>query len=100
MSDKCTITSLKGSEIMLTTWRNKSMYVIDLRSCNTKNLTYLNVQDVAAKLWHKTLVHVSFSFLNKLGSKDLVRGMPKVKFSYIKICDAYVKGKQTSSSFK
>lgn len=30
LSDKCTVTSLKDGEIMLTSWRNKNMYVTDL----------------------------------------------------------------------
>jgi len=37
--------------------------------------------------------------LNKLISKDLVIGLPKIKFEKDKICAAYQKGKQVRSSF-
>ena len=43
---------------------------------------------------------MSSSLLNKLISKDLVRGLPKMKFAENKICEACVKGKQIRSSFK
>ncbi|XP_069150821.1 uncharacterized protein [Solanum lycopersicum] len=46
------------------------------------------------------LGNVSSSLLSKLISKDLVRGLPKLKFAENKICEAYVKGKQIRSSFK
>lgn len=58
------------------------------------------MQENVVDLWHKILGHVSFSLLNKLVSKDLVRGLPQLKFAYSKVCDAYVKVKQTRSSFK
>jgi len=38
--------------------------------------------------------------LNKVLSKDLVIGLPKIKFEKDKLCDACQKGKQTRVSFK
>ena len=38
--------------------------------------------------------------LNKLISKDLVIGLPKLKFDRDHICEACQKGKQVKSSFK
>jgi len=37
--------------------------------------------------------------LNKLISKELVIGLPKIKFEKDKLCDACQKGKQVKSSF-
>ncbi|XP_070032743.1 uncharacterized protein [Nicotiana tomentosiformis] len=51
-------------------------------------------------LCHKRLGHASFTLLNKLVRKDLVRGLPKSSFKNHKVCDASVKGKQVRSSFK
>lgn len=53
MPDKCTVTSFRNSETILTTWRSKNMYVIDLGSYNAKNLTCLSTQDDAGALWQK-----------------------------------------------
>jgi len=38
--------------------------------------------------------------LNRIASKDLVIGLPKLKFERNKLCEACQKGKQTKSSFK
>ena len=43
---------------------------------------------------------MSSSLLNKLVSRDLVLGLPKLKFSESKVCEACVKVKQIRSSFK
>ena len=51
-------------------------------------------------LWHKRLGHVSLSLLNKLISKDLVVGVPSIKFNNDKVCDACARGKQVRKSFK
>jgi len=51
-------------------------------------------------LWHKRLGHASLSHLNKLVSKDLVVGLPSIKYNDGKVCDACVRGKQVRNSFK
>lgn len=50
--------------------------------------------------WHTNLGHVHFDLINKVMSKDLVVGLPKIKFLNDKLCDAGQKGKQTRVSFK
>ena len=51
-------------------------------------------------LWHKRLSHASFSLLNKLVSKDLVVGLPTIKYNDGKVCNACAKEKQVKNSFK
>ncbi|KAH0682508.1 hypothetical protein KY290_023330 [Solanum tuberosum] len=100
LSDKCIVTSLSTKKVILTARRRKNMYVVDLKMTHGDDLTYLSAQSENANLWHRRLGHVSSSLLNKLVSRDLVRGLPKLKFSDKKVCDACVKGKQIRSSFK
>jgi len=38
--------------------------------------------------------------LNRIASKELVIGLPKLKFEKDKVCEACQKGKQTKNSFK
>ncbi|XP_070044931.1 uncharacterized protein [Nicotiana tomentosiformis] len=57
-------------------------------------LTCLSVLDNDFLLWHKRLGHASLSQLNKLVSKDLVIGLPKIKFKKDKVCEACSRGKQ------
>lgn len=80
MSDKCTVTSLKDTEIILISQRSKNMYIAYLGSYNAKNLTCISVQDDVIELWHKRLGHGSCFLLNKLVSKHLVHRMSKLKF--------------------
>ena len=69
------------------------MYVANLETSHGDDMTCLSTQNENADLWHRRLGHVSSSLLNKLISKDLVRGLPKLKFCKNKICEACVKGK-------
>ncbi|XP_015060475.1 uncharacterized protein LOC107006436 [Solanum pennellii] len=99
-SEKCTVVSLTTNKVILTAHRSKNMYVANLEISHGDDLTCLSAQNENADLWHRRLGHVSSSLLNKLISKDLVRGLPKMKFAENKICEACVKGKQIRSSFK
>ncbi|XP_069143303.1 uncharacterized protein [Solanum lycopersicum] len=99
-SEKCTVVSLTTKKVILTVQRSKNMYVANLETSHGDDLTCLSAQNENANLWHRRLGHVSSSLLNKLISKDLVRGLPKLKFAENKICEACVKGKQIRSSFK
>ena len=49
------------------------------------NLTCLSALDDVV-LWHKILGHASLSLLNKLVSKDLVIGLPSIKYNNDKVC--------------
>ena len=99
-SEKCTVVSLTTNKVILTAHRCKNMYVDNLETSHGDDLTCLSAQNENADLWHRRLGHVISSLLNKLISKDLVRGLPKLKFAENKICEVCVKGKQIRSSFK
>nr|KYP33228.1 hypothetical protein KK1_045932 [Cajanus cajan] len=51
-------------------------------------------------LWHRRVAHIHMDHLKKLSRKKLVIGLPKLKFSKDKLCDACQKGKQVKASFK
>nr|GEV08866.1 hypothetical protein [Tanacetum cinerariifolium] len=40
-------------------------------------------------LWHRRLNHLNFSTINDLASKDLVRGLPRLKFAKDHLCSAF-----------
>ena len=99
-SEKCIVVSLTTNKVILTAHRSKNRYVANLETSHGDDLTCLSAQNENADLWHRRLGYVSSSLLNKLISKDLVRGLPKLKFAENKICEVCVKGKQIRSSFK
>ena len=76
------------------------VYVADLEISHGDDLTCLSTQSENADLWPRRLGHVRLCVLKKLISRDLVFGLPKLKFSESKVCDACVKGRQKRSSFK
>lgn len=80
--------------------------VLVFKGSTIENVYMLDLDDV---LMHgtkclvsknKCLSHAYFNLLNKISSKSLVVGFPKMKFSKDKLCDACRMGKQTRVSFK
>jgi len=62
-------------------------------------IVYLQKED-DTWLWHMRLCHIHMHHLNRLNRKQLVEGLPKLKFEKDKICEAFQRGKQTKVSFK
>ncbi|GJS45293.1 retrovirus-related pol polyprotein from transposon TNT 1-94 [Tanacetum coccineum] len=51
-------------------------------------------------LWHRRLNHLNFGTINDLALKDLVRGLPRLKFEKDHICSACQLGKSKKYSHK
>ncbi|KAJ9544518.1 hypothetical protein OSB04_024225 [Centaurea solstitialis] len=49
-------------------------------------------------LWHRRLCHQNFKDMNKLVSKNIVKGLPETRLSKDTLCPAYEQGKMTRSS--
>ncbi|GJR33458.1 retrovirus-related pol polyprotein from transposon TNT 1-94 [Tanacetum coccineum] len=49
-------------------------------------------------LWHRRLNHLNFGTLNELARKDLVRGLPKLKYKKEHLCPSCQLGKSKKSS--
>jgi len=93
MANKCLVTNCITKRVVMSATRVKNMYVADLDSIKEDDMSCLSAQTDDADLWHRRLGHASTSLLNKLVTGDLVRGLPKLKFSNDKVCDACAKGK-------
>ena len=85
---------------MLVGKRHKNVYKVCISSLPQNKLTCLSALNDNIMLWHKRLGYASLSLLNKLVSKDLVVGLPTIKYNDGKVCDACAKGKQVKNSFK
>nr|GEV68665.1 integrase, catalytic region, zinc finger, CCHC-type, peptidase aspartic, catalytic [Tanacetum cinerariifolium] len=53
-----------------------------------------------AWLWHQRLSHFNFDYINLLTKKDVVIGLPKLKFVKDQLCSSYEVSKAKRSSFK
>ncbi|GJY91805.1 retrovirus-related pol polyprotein from transposon TNT 1-94 [Tanacetum coccineum] len=51
-------------------------------------------------LWHRRLNHLNFSTINDLTRKDLVRGLPRLKFEKDHLCSACQLGKSKNHTHK
>ncbi|GJX58054.1 retrovirus-related pol polyprotein from transposon TNT 1-94 [Tanacetum coccineum] len=51
-------------------------------------------------LWHRRLNHLNFGTINDLARKDLVRGLPRLKFEKDHLCSACQLGKSKKHSHK
>lgn len=92
VSDGCTVSNCMFGEVFSLP-KDAKIYFVDLKSVNGDEIIRLNAQSDSTDLWHRRLIHMSSSLLNKVVSKDLVCGISKLKFAENKICDTCVKGK-------
>nr|GEU35969.1 retrovirus-related Pol polyprotein from transposon TNT 1-94 [Tanacetum cinerariifolium] len=53
-----------------------------------------------AWLWHQRLSHLNFDYINLLSKKDIVIGMPKLKYVKDQLCSSCELSKAKRSSFK
>ena len=79
--------------------RVSNIYMLNV-SCITSSMNCLISRDDESWLWHRRLAHIHMHHLNRIASKDLVIGLPKLKFEKNKLCGACQMGKQTKISFK
>ncbi|GJY35985.1 retrovirus-related pol polyprotein from transposon TNT 1-94, partial [Tanacetum coccineum] len=84
---------LKGS-------RTTNLYSISLKDMLEASLVCLLSKASSTKswLWHRRLNHLNFGTLNELARKDLVRGLPKLKYEKEHLCPSCQLGKSKKSS--
>ncbi|GJV96049.1 retrovirus-related pol polyprotein from transposon TNT 1-94 [Tanacetum coccineum] len=101
-------------EYVIDTYPRHSCYVRDtdgvelIKGSRSSNLYTISVEDMmkysliclwskASKnkswLWHRHLNHLNFGTMNDLARKDLVRGLPRLKFEKDHLCSACQLGK-------
>jgi len=95
----CLIVDSKSSETVLVGKLVNNVYMLNV-SCITYSMNCLLTRNDESWLWHRRLAHINIHHLNRLASKEIVVGLPKLKFERDKLCEAWQKGKQTKSSFK
>ncbi|GJS42951.1 retrovirus-related pol polyprotein from transposon TNT 1-94 [Tanacetum coccineum] len=84
---------LKGS-------RTTNLYSISLKDMMEASPVCLLSKASSTKswLWHRRLNHLNFGTLNELARKDLVRGLPKLKYEKEHLCPSCQLGKSKKSS--
>jgi len=98
--EKCIVENVKSGEVLLTAPRSNNTYSVYSNQIAGENMKCLKASNDDPRLWHRKLGYVSMHTLNKLSSKNMIMGRPKLKFEDDNICDVCAKGTQTRSSFK
>ncbi|GJU34649.1 retrovirus-related pol polyprotein from transposon TNT 1-94 [Tanacetum coccineum] len=93
-----TIFSQLINSVMLIGGCISKIYVFCSRSLG-KRLTNL-ASPTQAWLWHRRLSHLNFDYINLLSKKDVVIGLPKLKYVKDQLCSSCEVSKAKRSSFK
>ena len=97
-SSHCLVT--KNDNIAFVGIRQGNVYVVNLHDEHSFNEKCLVTLDDNAYLWHRKLGHAPLQLISKLAKNDVVRGLPKIKYTNDHLCEPCIKAKHTRGSFK
>nr|GEY02780.1 retrovirus-related Pol polyprotein from transposon TNT 1-94 [Tanacetum cinerariifolium] len=97
----CFVKDLQGNDL-LTGNRRSDLYTISLQELTSSIPFYLmaKASPTQAWLWHQRLSHLNFDYINLLLKKDVVIGLPKLKYVKDQLCSSCELSKAKRSSFK
>nr|GEZ26039.1 hypothetical protein [Tanacetum cinerariifolium] len=78
------------------------LYTISLQesTSSTPLCVMANASPTQALLWHRRLSYLNFDYINLLSKKDMVIGLPKLKYIKDQLCSSFELSKAKRSSFK
>ncbi|GJV59806.1 retrovirus-related pol polyprotein from transposon TNT 1-94 [Tanacetum coccineum] len=95
------VRDLQGKDL-LTGNRRSDLYTISIQ--DTTSLTPIcfmaKASPTQAWLWHRRLSHLNFDTINLLSKKDIVIGLPKLKYVKNQLCSSCELSKAKRSTFK
>ncbi|GJS33516.1 retrovirus-related pol polyprotein from transposon TNT 1-94 [Tanacetum coccineum] len=95
------VRDLQGNDL-LTGNRGSDLYTISLQETNSSTPICLMAKatPTQAWLWHRRLSHLNFDYINLLLKKDIMIGLPKLKYVKDQLCSSCEVSKAKRSSFK
>ncbi|GJX39060.1 retrovirus-related pol polyprotein from transposon TNT 1-94 [Tanacetum coccineum] len=97
----CFVRDLQGNDL-LSGNRRSDLYTISLQETTSSTPICLlaKASPTQAWLWHRRLSHLNFDYINLLSKKDIVIGLPKLKYVKDQLCSSCEVSKAKRSSFK
>ncbi|GJT91101.1 retrovirus-related pol polyprotein from transposon TNT 1-94 [Tanacetum coccineum] len=97
----CFVRDLDGVDLIKGS-RGTNLYTISIEDMMRSSPIFLLSKASKNKswLWHRRLNHLNFGTLNDLAHKDLVRGLPRLKFEKDHLCSACQLGKSKKATHK
>nr|GFA87578.1 integrase, catalytic region, zinc finger, CCHC-type, peptidase aspartic, catalytic [Tanacetum cinerariifolium] len=92
---------LQGNDLLIGN-RGSNLYTISLQESTSSTPLCLmaKASPTQAWLWHQRLSHLNFDYINLLSKKDIVIGLPKLKYVKNQLCPSFELSKAKRSSFK
>nr|GEX90444.1 hypothetical protein [Tanacetum cinerariifolium] len=90
-----------GNDLLIDN-RGSNLYTISLHESTSSTPLCLmaKAKPNQAWLWHRRLSHLNFDYINLLSKKDIVIGLPKLKYVKDQLCSSCELSKSKRSSFK
>nr|GEU64658.1 retrovirus-related Pol polyprotein from transposon TNT 1-94 [Tanacetum cinerariifolium] len=87
-------TARKVGNDLLTGNRGSDLYTISLQESTSSTPLCLMAKATSnqAWLWHRILSHLNFDYINLLSKKNVVIGLPKLKYVKDQLCSSYENG--------
>ncbi|GKB82070.1 retrovirus-related pol polyprotein from transposon TNT 1-94, partial [Tanacetum coccineum] len=87
MTGNLSLLDLRGNDL-LTGNRGTGLYTISLQETTSSNPICLmaKASPTQAWLWHRRLSHLNFDYINLISKKDVVNGLPKLKYVKDQLC--------------
>ncbi|GKA69171.1 retrovirus-related pol polyprotein from transposon TNT 1-94, partial [Tanacetum coccineum] len=97
----CYVRDTDGVELIKGS-RGSNLYTISVEDIKKSSPIFLLSKASKNKswLWHRRLNHLNFGTINDLARKDLVRGLPRLKFEKDHLCSACQLGKSKKHTHK
>ncbi|GJR68953.1 retrovirus-related pol polyprotein from transposon TNT 1-94 [Tanacetum coccineum] len=97
----CFVRDINGADLLKGS-RSTNLYTISIDDIMKSSPICLLSKASKSKswLWHRCLNHLNFGTINDLARKDLVRGLPRLKFEKDHLCSACQLGKSKKFSHK
>nr|GEV86116.1 putative reverse transcriptase domain-containing protein [Tanacetum cinerariifolium] len=97
----CFVRDLQGNNL-LTGNHGFDLYTISLQELTASSPLCLMAKALPTQawLWHRRLSHLNFDYINLLSRKDIVIGLPKLKYIKDQLCSSSELSNAKRSSFK
>nr|GEY69678.1 hypothetical protein [Tanacetum cinerariifolium] len=97
----CFVRDLQGNDL-LTSNHGSDLYTMSLQESTSSTPLCLMAKatPTQAWLWHRRVSHLNFNYINLLSKKDIVIGLPKLKYVKDQLCSSCELSKSKRISFK
>nr|GEZ03550.1 hypothetical protein [Tanacetum cinerariifolium] len=94
---RCYVRDLQNNNLL-----TGNLYTISLQETrsSTPICFIVKASPTQAWLWHQRLSHLNFDYINLLSQKDIMIGLPKLKYVMDQLCSSCEVSKEKKSSFK